>query len=102
MKRILFVILITTMVGCYNEPQSVEHTGKDDKFQIEYLFEKNGIKMYRFYDGGAYHYFTTNGETISSQASGDLRYDETIKTKSKIGDEEYHELKGEIEHNSKF
>ena len=102
MKKILFIILITTIVGCINEPQSVEHTGKDDQFQVEYLFEKDGVKMYRFADGSRYHYFTTQGETMSTQQNGKVTYDETIKATRKIGDEEYHELKGEIEHTSKY
>jgi hypothetical protein len=67
--------------GCFNEPQSIEHTGKDDKFQIEYLFEKDGIKMYRFMDGSHYHYFTTNGETMSEQQNGKTTYEERIETR---------------------
>lgn len=81
MKKILLLLSIT-LVGCYNDPQSIEHTGKDDKFQIEYLFEKDGIKMYRFIDGSHYHYFTTNGETTTIQQSGKTNYEETIKTKA--------------------
>jgi hypothetical protein len=96
MKKILFVILTITMTGCFNEPQSVEHMGKDDKFQIEYLFEKDGVKMYRFMDGSHYHYFTTNGETMTTQQNGKTTYEERIKTKYKIGDDEYRMLKSEI------
>jgi hypothetical protein len=82
MKKITFLILMTTLVGCYNEPQSVEHMGKDNKFEIEYLFEKDGIKMYRFMDGNHLHYFTTTGETTTIQQSGKTTYEETIKTKA--------------------
>jgi hypothetical protein len=81
--RALAVGVILLVVGCFNEPQSVELTGKDYKFQIEYLFEKDGIKMYRFYDGGNYHYFTTNGETMTEQRAGKTTYDERIKTNLK-------------------
>jgi len=96
MKKILFVILTITMIGCFNEPQSVEHMGKDFEFQVEYLFEKDGIKMYRFYDGGHSHYFTTQGETMTTQQNGKTTYEERIKTKYKIGDDEYRMLKSEI------
>jgi hypothetical protein len=84
MKRILVALSILTiaLTGCYNDPQSVEHTGKDDKFQIEYLFEKDGIKMYRFMDGSHYHYFTTQGETMSMQQNGKTTYEERITNKS--------------------
>ena len=80
-KLILSLLTITLFSGCVLEPQSVEHTGKDDKFEIEYLFEKDGLKMYRFYDGGRLHYFTTRGETMTDQNSGDTHYEETIKMK---------------------
>ena len=83
MLRILFVGCIMLVIGCYNEPQSIEHTGKDDKFQIEYLFEKDGLKVYRFYDGGYSHYFTTGGETMTWQQSGKTSYEERITTKRK-------------------
>lgn len=76
------LILATFMFsGCINEPQSVEHMGKDSKFEVEYLFEKDGIKMYRFYDCGHYHYFTTGGQTITEQQNGDTKYEERIETK---------------------
>lgn len=80
MKKLLLLLSIT-LVGCIHEPQSVEHTGKNDDFQVEYLFEKDGVKMYRFRDGGHYHYFTTVGETITEQQNGKTTYEERIKTK---------------------
>ena len=53
--------------ACSNDPMSKERLGKDDVFEVEYLFEKDNVKVYRFEDGGCYHYFTTKGETISTQ-----------------------------------
>lgn len=36
-------------------------------FKIEFLFECDGVKMYRFYDKGRARYFTTgNGRMIDS------------------------------------
>ena len=87
------LILGTFMLsGCFNEPQSIEHTGIDDKVQIDFLFEKDGIKMYRFFDGGHAHYFTTNGETMTIQHSGKTSYEERIKTKYHMSDSEYHAI----------
>jgi hypothetical protein len=57
---------------------SKERLGKDDVFEVEYLFEKDGVKVYRFEDGGRYHYFTTKGETISVQTEGKNEYKENI------------------------
>lgn len=81
MKQILTLLAIITLTGCYNEPQSIDRVGKNDKFEVEFLFEKDGIKMYRFVDGSHYHYFTTQGETISTQTSGKATYEERIKIK---------------------
>ena len=71
MKGILTFYTIIIVLGamifgaCRNEPMSKERLGKDDGFEVEYLFEKDGVKVYRFYDNGYTHYFTTQGETIS-------------------------------------
>lgn len=71
MKGILTFYTIIIVLGamifgaCSNEPMSTERLGKDDGFAVEYLFEKDGVKVYRFYDNGYAHYFTTQGETIS-------------------------------------
>jgi hypothetical protein len=73
MKKILaiyitFIVLGAMLFGaCSNDPMSKERLGKDDGFEVEYLFEKDGVKMYRFYDDGHAHYFTTMRETISTQ-----------------------------------
>lgn len=79
MKNLLFLgIILLTLVGCTNEPMSKEHIGKDDAFEVEYLFEKDGLKVYRFWDAGHYHYFTTKGEIISVQTAGKTTYSENI------------------------
>ncbi len=89
MKKLLglfcgaLILGMVMLTGCIHEPQSTEHTGKNDEFQVEYLFEKDGIKMYRFMDGGHYHYFTTNGQTMTEQQSGKTTYEDRIETKQK-------------------
>lgn len=85
MKKILSFYTIIIVLGamifgaCSNEPMSKERLGKDDGFEVEYLFEKDGVKVYRFLDGGRFHYFTTRGETISVQTEGKNEYKENIK-----------------------
>lgn len=37
----------------------------NDSYTISYLFEHDGVKVYRFYDMGNYVYFTTKGEVTS-------------------------------------
>lgn len=78
MKKILCMALMTVLLtSCYKEPQSITKEGID--FEVEYLFEKDGIKVYRFYDGGRRHYFTSRGETMSTQKSGNSNYQENIQ-----------------------
>ena len=76
---IVFITLGAILFGaCTNEPMSKEMIGKNGGFEVEYLFEKDGIKVYRFWDGGHYHYFTSKGETISTQTVGKTTYSENI------------------------
>jgi len=78
MKKILIVfIAIIALQSCNKEPQSIHHVGNG--FQVEFLFEHDGIKMYRFRDNGNNHYFTSQGETITRQNKGKYHYDEHIK-----------------------
>jgi hypothetical protein len=86
MKKILAIYITIIVLGamlfgaCINEPMSTERLGKDDGIVVEYLFEKDGVKVYRFPDNGHYHYFTSKGETISVQSAGKTRYSENIKS----------------------
>jgi hypothetical protein len=86
MKKTLAIYIAFIMVGailfgaCINEPMSTERLGKGDGFEVEYLFDKDGVKVYRFWDNGHYHYFTTKGETISTQTAGKTTYSENIKS----------------------
>jgi len=76
MKKI-FLLLLTVgfLTGCYKEPQSSETVGKGIK--VEFLFEKDGIKVYRFNDGN-YHYFTSKGETMSTIPEGKTSREENM------------------------
>lgn len=78
MKKILGLVLAGVLLtGCYKDSQSSTTEGKG--FNVEFLFEKDGVKVYRFHDG-RYHYFTTSGETMTTQHSGKTDYDENIKS----------------------
>ena len=69
MKKIIGLLLISiTLVSCYGNGIEKTKTNNDD-YDVTYLFEKDGIKVYRFYDGLNYHYFTSCGETISTQTN---------------------------------
>lgn len=77
MKKILLILLSgIVFTGCVKDPQSTSVEGNG--FHVEYLFEKDGIKVYRFYDGGKYHYFTSKGETMTTHHENKHDYDENI------------------------
>jgi hypothetical protein len=79
MKKILFLgLTIISLSSCMGE--GIERTKtNNDEFDVTYLFEKDGIKVYRFSDGMRDHYFTTGSQTISTHQSGKNNYyDETI------------------------
>jgi hypothetical protein len=70
MKKIIGLLLISiSLVSCVGDGIEKSKTNNDD-YEVTYLFEKDGVKMYRFYDGMHYHYFTSRGETITTQTSG--------------------------------
>lgn len=78
MKKLLLIsILGLTITSCVNDPISSSKEGVGIK--VDLLFEKDGIKMYRFSDNGRYHYYTNRGEAISTQQSGKTTYQENIK-----------------------
>jgi hypothetical protein len=78
MKKILLAAaIVAAFTGCYKDPQSTTVEGNGVK--VELLFIHDGIKMYRFVDGGHCHYFTDRGETITTHPSGKTYYEETIK-----------------------
>lgn len=71
------IVVAIAATSCYREAQSSEITSNDIK--VEFLFEKDNVKMYRFFDGGRYHYFTSKGETIVTQHAGETEYQENIQ-----------------------
>ena len=72
---ITVTVLAVASVG--NKPQST--TVEGNNFEVEYLFEKDGVKVYRFLDKGHYRYFTTLGETMTVQHNGKSNCTENIK-----------------------
>ena len=69
-----FIVLIDS---CSKAPQSTATKGNETK--VEFLFEQDSVKVYRFIDRYGYHYFTTRGETMTTQRRGKTHYEENIK-----------------------
>ena len=48
MKKIILILAITSLFSCTKD---AKESTQDGSFIIEFLFEKDGCKMYRFNDG---------------------------------------------------
>lgn len=78
MKNILFsVVFIFINIGlisCYaGRPISTVRPANNKTYEVDYLFEKVGCKVYRFYDMGHYVYFTNCYNEITSVSNDSLQ-----------------------------
>lgn len=59
-----FTLLLTS---CFSGTPLIKGRSDNNKtFEIDYLFEHDGCKVYRFYDMGNYIYFTNNSGNITA------------------------------------
>ena len=68
MKLLTLLLVYSTLMGCRAAqiPISKQNAKNNMTYKVEYLFEHDGCKVYRFYDNGNYVYFTScKGETTS-------------------------------------
>ena len=75
MKKYLPLLLILPAAGCFTQQPLLKEAPKNNgTYKVEYLFEHEGCKVYRFYDRGQYVYFTNcNGEAIAKTDSTEVR-----------------------------
>lgn len=79
MKKLLLVFLTLVCVSCAKEGTYVPSENARADFNIEFLFECDGVKIYRFYDKGRARYFATgNGRMTDSAHSLDSGKSKTI------------------------
>lgn len=71
MVRIMFLSLLM-FIGCMKQAEKVETKGN---YKVELLFENDGCKVYRFYDG-RYVYYT--------DCSGKISYEQRSKNRTTI------------------
>lgn len=70
---IVLALCIIGISSCYTEiPLKSGKSENNKTYQVSYLFEHDGCKVYRFYDMGNYVYFTTRGDvnSISNDSTG--------------------------------
>lgn len=75
MKKYLLPFLAIFSCSCYTSyPITTEEPKNNVTYTVDYLFEHDGCKVYRFYDRGEYIYFTNcNGEAIRKTDSTSIR-----------------------------
>jgi hypothetical protein len=75
MKTYLLPFLAIFSCSCfYGKPIVREEPKNNATYTVDYLFEHDGCKVYRFYDRGEYIYFTNcNGEAIRKTDSTSIK-----------------------------
>lgn len=70
-NRTLIIATLLSLTGCtVQQPISKINPKSNPAYEIEFLFEYDGCKAYRFLDGSTWVYYTNcKGETISYQDS---------------------------------
>ncbi len=81
----LLCLLLTGAYSCtiQQEPISTQVPRNNNTYEVEYLFEHEGCKVYRFVDGGQRVYFTNcRGETVAVTDSTQIRNSTNLKRKN--------------------
>lgn len=80
MKTLILVFLTLLFVSCAKKGTYVPSENAKNGFKIEFLFECDGTKIYRFHDRGRVRYFATgNGKMTNSEyVRGKVIVDETV------------------------
>ena len=86
MKQLLSSAIITILVftSCsINEPLVRAKAQNNNTYQVDYLFEHDGCKVYRFQDDGRFVYFTscTGDVTVIKNDSTDTKIQTIVKRK---------------------
>ena len=86
MKNVLAIALTVILLSCTQKEgrrvDGVRQAGKDD-FQVEFLFEKDGLHIYRFYDEGEARYFSIgNGKFLPQEQSRTVSNGRTTTTET--------------------
>ena len=75
MKNYLLYLLALLITSCkVQQPLTSKPSENNKTYKVDYLFEHDGCKVYRFYDEGNYVYFTNcRGESIAKKDSLQIR-----------------------------
>ena len=81
MRYLPLGLLLLTLISCtVGHPISTEAPHNNQTYKVDYLFEHDGCKVYRFADRGCYVYFTNcNGEAIAKTDSTAVKNETRIE-----------------------
>jgi phosphoglycerate-specific signal transduction histidine kinase len=66
-KLCLIITLVALFSSCYfSSPVAYQVPDNNPTYNVDYLFEHDGCKVYRFYDRGNYVYFTNCRGDVTS------------------------------------
>lgn len=85
MKNILsiliFILINIGFISCNtSRPISMASPANNKTYAVAYLFEKDGCKVYRFYDMGNYVYFTNCNSDVTSVSNDSIQTKITTKS----------------------
>ncbi|MCU4155433.1 DUF4884 domain-containing protein [Carboxylicivirga sp. A043] len=85
MKKLIYTICLI-IIACFvhactvQQPISYAPAENNADYQISYLFEHDGCKVYRFYDDGRYVYFTTINSDVTVIPNDSTVITNTVRT----------------------
>ena len=80
MKKFIFLLAFVfslVLTGCEKAGTQVQTDGAKHDFDVQFLFETDGVKVYHFFDAGDYIYFTNTSGTTSYMTGSKFRYRKT-------------------------
>lgn len=70
-QTLLSILLVAMFSSCAGNGQSVQTSKSSGNYDVQFLFEVDHVKVYRFYDAGRWIYFTnTNGSCAYTYHNG--------------------------------
>lgn len=76
MKKIIFLfafVFSMFLFSCEKTGTPAQTDGAKHDFDVQFLFETDGVKVYRFFDAGYYIYFTNTSGTTSYMTGSKFR-----------------------------
>lgn len=84
-KECLAIFVLLNLSSCMiQEPISVTAPENNNSYEIEYLFEHEGCKMYRFMDNGTYIYFSNCNNDVTHVLNDSVQIRVIDKSNSQI------------------